>query len=129
MPRILQRGDYTGAQAERLQKEHAGELAERQGQIGLVNELAPEANLDGIFDPVTGQLVDADGALEVSPEDELPVEDMSFNGDGGYRLLRVNTDIEQMTYGVGNTFDLKRGKRYRVSEDLYQWLDSKGLVV
>jgi hypothetical protein len=124
----LQRGDYTGAQAERLQKEHAGELLERQGQIGLVNEVPPQADLDGIFDPFTGGLVDADGAAE-AVEDTSPVEEVAWDGGGGYRTLRVNTDIDEMTYGVGNTFSLKRGVRYRVSEDLYSWLDSKGLVL
>lgn len=47
----------------------------------------------------------------------------------GNRVKGVNSDIEDMTYGVGNTFTLKRGMRYRVSQDLYHWLDSKGLVL
>jgi hypothetical protein len=46
-----------------------------------------------------------------------------------YRVMRVNTDIEQMTYGVGTSYDFQRGKKYYVPSDIYRHLDSKGLVV
>jgi len=45
-----------------------------------------------------------------------------------YVNIRVNTDIEEMTYGVNNTFSLARGKQYRVSRHLARHLESKGLV-
>jgi hypothetical protein len=130
MARSVARGDYTGKESERLQKEHAEELLERSGKIGLVNQ-PPAADVDGIFDPFTSEPVEANGAREeVLDGDQTPIEYMGgFGGDGGYRVLRVNTNIEDMTYGVGNTFSLERGKRYRVSEDLYDWLASKGLVL
>jgi hypothetical protein len=111
-----------------LQKEHAAELADRQSQIGLVNEVVPP-EVDGVVDAFTGRLVDADGLEVVEVEDQGHVEHVTVNGDGDSRVMRVNTDIDDMTYGVGNTFSLKRGVKYRVSEDLYHWLDSKGLVV
>ena len=43
--------------------------------------------------------------------------------------MKVNTDIEDMTYGVGNTFSLVRGKKYWVDRGLYDHPASKGLVV
>jgi hypothetical protein len=33
-----------------------------------------------------------------------------------------------MTYGVGNTLNLVRGRRYRVSKEMAQHLVSKGLA-
>jgi hypothetical protein len=124
----VRRGDYTGQETARLQAQHADELAERQGRIGLVNEVPPEM-ADGLFDPYTGAPVEANGATERRLSDHAPVEEVSVNGDGQRKIMRVSSDIDDMTFGVGNTFSLKRGVRYRVSEDLYQWLDSKGLVL
>jgi hypothetical protein len=43
-------------------------------------------------------------------------------------VMRVTTDIEQMTYGAGTSYDFLRGRRYSVPLDLYRHLDSKGLV-
>jgi hypothetical protein len=120
----VQRGDYTGKES------HRDELLERVGKIGLVTDLPPEMT-DGLVDPFTGRAVELNGAQEeVLDGDRTPIQYTGgFGGDGGYRILRVNTDIDQMTYGAGNTFSLERGKRYRVSADLYDWLASKGLVI
>jgi hypothetical protein len=54
-------------------------------------------------------------------EDPIVVEDE-------YRVIRVNTDIEEMTYGIGNTLTFLRGRRYRVPQHLYAWLESRGVV-
>jgi hypothetical protein len=81
-----------------------------------------------VFDPFSGAPVEANGAVE--EVNQTPMEYLGgFGGDGRYKVMRVNCDIEQMTFGHGNTFDLKRGVRYRVSQDLYDWLASKGLVI
>jgi hypothetical protein len=121
-----QRGDYTGKETERLQREHRDELLERSGRIGLVNEL-PVDQVDGLFDPFSGAAVDANGAKEEI--EQGPIQYVGLGGGNGYKVMRVNTDVDDMTYGVGNTFSLKRGTRYRVAQDLYDWLASKGLVI
>lgn len=41
---------------------------------------------------------------------------------------RVNTDIEDMTYGAGNIFSLRRGVWYNFPRDLYDHLDDRGFI-
>jgi hypothetical protein len=45
-----------------------------------------------------------------------------------WRVIRVNSDVEEMTYGAGNTLTFLRGRRYRVPKGLYDWLESRDLV-
>ena len=33
-----------------------------------------------------------------------------------------------MTYGAGTMYTFERGRRYRVPRDLYEWLESRGVV-
>jgi hypothetical protein len=56
---------------------------------------------------------------EVAPEPKAKTE---------FVVMWVTTDIEQMTYGAGTSYDFLRGRRYSVPLDLYRHLDSKGLV-
>jgi len=172
MPSRTQRGDFTGSERQRLAEENAAELAERQKEIGLVNQVDIITEEEGIFDPATGRVI------EMSPEAQARIEALSepmtveddpildpavitpgygqptqptevqqkpktvaanvmevHGGDdepvtveSEWRVIRVNTDIEQMTYGIGNTYTFLRGHRYRVPFHLYQWLESRGVV-
>jgi hypothetical protein len=45
-----------------------------------------------------------------------------------WKVIRVNTDIEEMTYGAGTSYTFQRGRRYRVPRGLYDWLESRGVV-
>jgi hypothetical protein len=65
----------------------------------------------------------APNALQV---EDLGAEPMVVESE--WKVIRVNTDIEQMTYGVGNELTFLRGRRYRVPKDLYAWLESRGVV-
>jgi len=170
-----QRGDYTGVQRQRLAEENAAELAQRQQEVGLVNQVDTVIEEEGVFDPSSGQMVEMSPeaqarieALESQPvmvEDdpildptnvipgydpmknlqtvetqqvpkavrpnamevqELPPEPMVVEDE--WRVIRVNTDIEDMTYGAGTSFTFLRGRRYRVPRDLYIWLESRGVV-
>jgi hypothetical protein len=173
MPRA-QRGDFTGTQRQQLAEEKAAELAERQQEIGLVNQVDMVREEEGIWDPATGQV------MELSPETEskirqieepvtvdtdpildpsvpvpgydpmkdlqdmqtqqrskpqatnvLEVQDLGpepVTVESEWRVIRVNTDIEDMTYGVGTSYTFLRGRRYRVPYYLYQWLESRGVV-
>jgi len=174
MPRGTQRGDFTGQQRQTLAEEKAAELAERQQEIGLVNQVDLVREEEGIWDPETGQLmelsseaearirqveepitVDTDPILDPSvpvpgydPMKDLqpvgiqqqvrtvtpnPVEVLDLGPEpviveSDYRVIRVNTDIEDMTYGIGTSYTFLRGRRYRVSHHLYQWLESRGVI-
>jgi hypothetical protein len=174
MPRpTSQRGDFTGQERERLAREKADELVERQKEIGLVNQVDIVVEEEGVFDPSSGALlevsdqgrqrigqinepvmVDEDEIFDPSqPQPPKPppptqvtetqqvpkltrpnalqVEDLGAEPmvvDQEWRVIRVNTDIEQMTYGAGNDLTFLRGRRYRVPRDLYDWLESRGVV-
>jgi len=174
MPRGPQRGDFTGAQRQRLAEEKAQELADRQQEIGLVNQVDIVTEEEGIFDPATGAMVEmsAEGTARIEDlsqpmvVDEDPILDPSTSAQAydpmkdlrptetqqqarptptnsmevvdlgeepmtveeEWKVIRVNTDIEQMTYGVGNEYTFLRGRRYRVPKHLYQWLESRGVV-
>lgn len=174
MARGPQRGDFTGAQRQRLVEEKAQELADRQQEIGLVNQVDTVVEEEGIFDPSTGAMVEmsAEGqtriedlsqpvvvdedpildpstsaqvydsmrdlrTTETQPQAKSPVTNPMEVVDLGeepvtveeeWKVIRVNTDIEQMTYGVGNEYTFLRGRRYRVPKHLYQWLESRGVV-
>jgi hypothetical protein len=171
-----QRGDFTGSQRQRLTEEKAAELADRQKEIGLVNQVDIVVEEEGVFDPATGQLteplsekgqslidalhepvvVEDDDPildptkpvepydpmkdlrdLEIKQRDRTPAPNALEVVDLGvepilveeeWRVIRVNSDVEEMTYGAGNNLTFQRGRRYRVPHDLYNWLESRGLV-
>jgi hypothetical protein len=176
MPRgTTQRGDFTGQQRQKLAEENAKELAERQKEIGLVNQVDIVVEEEGIFDPITGELeelpesaqakvdqlqdqpvtVDDDSVLDPTHHPQMydPMKDfkdletkqeskpVSTNPlevqdlgpepivvEDEWRVVRVNTDIEEMTYGAEHTYTFLRGRRYRVPRGLYDWLESRGVV-
>jgi hypothetical protein len=169
-----QRGDFTGQERQRLAEEKAKELAERQEEIGLINQVDVVYEEEGIWDPASGQIVevpeDAQEKIEALSEpvtvDPDPILDPSLKVPGydpmknlqatqvqqrtkpqasnalevedlgpepvvvedEWRVIWVNTDIDEMTYGVNNTLTFQRGRRYRVPRDLYNWLESRGVV-
>lgn len=169
-----QRGDFTGQQRKKLAEERAAELAKRQEEIGLVNEVDIVREEEGIWDPSTNQMtelppeaqqriedleqqpvtVDDDPILDprgtktfdpmkdlqavqtqqvpkVMAPNALEVQDLGpepITVEEEWKVIRVNTDIEDMTYGAGNNLTFLRGRRYRVPRDLYDWLESRGVV-
>jgi hypothetical protein len=175
MPRTTQRGDFTGQQRQRLVEEHADELAQRQKEIGLVNQVDIVVEEEWIFDPVTGELtelpesaqakvdelqaqplvVDDDPILDPTQSppiydpmkdfrdlesqqqtkalatNPMEVQDLGpepLTVEDEWKVIRVNTDIEEMTYGAGTSYTFQRGRRYRVPRGLYDWLESRGVV-
>jgi hypothetical protein len=43
-------------------------------------------------------------------------------------VVRINTDLEDITLGYGNTFTFLEGRRYRVPRWVASWLDERGLT-
>jgi hypothetical protein len=134
-----QRGDYTGRLAQQQRAEQAEELSQRKGQLGMVSADDTVAEHEGIWDPATNQRLQLDPQTEKELQaqyeeqrrrdaEEIELAEDPMLVEGPYVTMRVFQDIDQMTYGVGNTFDLKRGRRYRVVPGLYQHLASKGLA-
>jgi hypothetical protein len=110
--------DATGKAAEDAAKRNAAELAARKGEISL-SRAAEEVSLaNDVFDPKnpdTPLLIDEIEEMGVSVNDEKII-------------IRVNTDIDDMTYGVGNSFTFKQGVKYSVPRDLADYLQRLGYL-
>jgi hypothetical protein len=95
---------------------------------------------DPILDPTQGRVADPMKDLrdletkqQNRPErhNVLEVQDLGsepITVDDEWKVIRVNTDVEDMTYGAGTNYTFERGRRYRVPRDLYDWLESRGVV-
>lgn len=99
--------DATGRKAVELAEKNAEALAERAGEISTINPL-PEVIVEADVDDV-----------EVS--DTVEVKE-------AFRMLRVNTDLEEITIGRGNIYTFKRGHKYKVPAHVYDHLEEKGYV-
>jgi hypothetical protein len=117
---VARPGDLTGRTKAALAKEHAEELASRANEIALINaaEAAEKANTIVEVKPKTPEPV-VDTVVEVAEavEVETPM-----------REFRVNTSLENMTYGHGNHYDFEEGVRYKAPKALYDHLDSLGYI-
>lgn len=130
--------DYTGRQKAKLAEAHKAEIQEAAGRIALITAEA-EATKDDIID-ITGSN---------EPLPQAVIQEVSVNS--AFRIIRVNSDIDQMTFGrsvvdSGNYDDpdmskhrpaimgpmnyhtFKEGQAYRVPADLAEHLDSLGYL-
>jgi hypothetical protein len=78
--------DHTGRLNERLQSEHATELKEAASRVALATAVAEEEK---------NIVVDYTDSTEPIPEVEIKAVQVS----SPYRMIRVNQNIDQMTYG------------------------------
>jgi hypothetical protein len=110
--------DVTGRAAEQAAKKRAKELEARQEEISLLRQIEQESVENDVFDPRV-----PDSPLLI---DE--VEQVSVGVKNETVIIRVFHDIEDMTYGVGNTLNFKAGQKYAVSPDLAGYLDRLGYI-
>lgn len=108
--------DATGKAAEDAAKRNAEELKKRQDEISTTRQAEAELLETAVFDPKR-------------PEEPLlidEVEEVGVSVNNDKVIIRTITDIEDMTYGVGNTYSFKAGVKYSVSRDLAGYLESLG---
>ena len=110
--------DATGRAAETAAKKNAAELKKRKDEISIAAQIEAESLENDVFDP---KHPDAPLVL-----DEIENVGVSTAGDMG--VIRTITDIEDMTYGVGNTFTFKAGVKYRVPSGLAAYLEQLGYI-
>lgn len=118
---VARPGDLTGRNKAALAKEHAEELAAREKEISLINAAAAAERDDTVHDVVPRDLSEPAPAAPIEVSDAVEVETPM-------REFRVNTAIENMTFGHGNHFDFEEGVRYRAPKALYDHLDSLGYI-
>jgi hypothetical protein len=118
---VARPGDLTGRNKAALTKEHAEELARREGEISLINAQAA-ADRDETVHEVKPRDMSAPAApAPIEVADAVEVETPM-------REFRVNTALENMTYGHGNHYDFEEGVRYKAPKALYDHLDSLGYI-
>lgn len=110
--------DATGAAAEKAAKTNAKALAERADEISLVRAQEAQSLRDDVFDPKK-----PDEPLLIDEVEELGVKTLDDSV-----IIRTVVDIEDMTYGVGNTYTFRAGQKYKVDKGLADYLEMLGYV-
>lgn len=120
-PKNHPHGDFTGREKARLQKEHAEELAKREGEIALINQQEKDFRNNTTVD-LTGN-----GPVILDGDDVQTLGDEEMS-EADFATIRVNSEIREMTVGAGTSYDFDEGQRYRVPRHIADHLEEKGLV-
>jgi len=110
--------DATGRAAEDAAKRNAEELQKRKDEISISRAAEQELLETAVFDPKK-----PDAPILI---DEIEEVGVSVNNDKV--VIRTISDIEDMTYGVGNQYTFKAGVKYSVSRDLAEYLERLGYI-
>ncbi|NBR26501.1 MAG: hypothetical protein EBU08_22515 [Micrococcales bacterium] len=95
--------DATGRAAEQAAKKNAAELQKRKDEISIAAQIEAEQLETQVFDP---KKPDAPLVLD-------EIENVGVTTANDTVIIRTITDIDEMTYGVGNTYSFKAGKAVR----------------
>jgi hypothetical protein len=110
--------DTTGRAAEDAAKRNAAELAARKDEISISRQAEAISLENDVFDPLNPS--------QPLLIDEIEEVGVSVNNDKV--VIRTHHDIEDMTFGVGNSYTFKAGVRYSVPRALAQYLEELGYV-
>ena len=105
--------DFTGKEADRLAKERDEAAVRAADELTMVQSAEREAN---------SEVVDyAAPPAAPQPQDSVQVRQP-------HRTVRINTDLQQVAYGKGTSYDFEAGRTYKLPTDFADHLDSKGFV-
>jgi len=130
--------DYTGKQQEALQESRKAEIVEASSRIALVNAQTRASK---------EEIIDYTDSPDPLPEVEVRAAELATP----YRMIRVNADIDQMTYGRSVTdpgdydnpdmsqrrpavmgpmkmFSFNEGQMYRVEKEIAEHLENLGYL-
>ena len=110
--------DATGRAAEQAAKKNAETLQKRKDEISIAAQIEAEQLETQVFDP---KKPDAPLVLD-------EIENVGVTTANDTVIIRTITDIDEMTYGVGNTYSFKAGVKYRVSSHLANYLEQLGYI-
>jgi hypothetical protein len=110
--------DATGKAAEQAAKKNAEALKKRKEEISIATQLETESLEKDVFDP---KKPDAPLVLD-------EIENVGVSTAGDMVIIRTITDIDDMSYGVGNTYTFKAGVKYRVPRSLADYLEQLGYI-
>lgn len=110
--------DATGRMREKQIQENAEAMQQRAGEMAMATAAAIIAEETEVIDattPSTGTVI-VDEATIVGAESKDSV------------VIRVVEDIDSMTFGAGNYYSFKAGKKYKVNMDIARHLEEKGYL-
>lgn len=110
--------DATGRAAEQATKKNAKILQDRKDEISIAAQIEAESLANDVFDP---KKPDTPLVLD-------EIENVGVTTANDTVIIRTITDIEDMTYGVGNHYTFKAGVKYRVPVDLSNYLEQLGYI-
>ena len=110
--------DATGKAADQAAKKNAEALKKRKEEISIATQLEAESLEKDVFDP---KKPDAPLVLD-------EIENVGVSTAGDMVVIRTITDIDDMSYGVGNTYTFKAGVKYRVPKSLADYLEQLGYI-
>lgn len=110
--------DATGRAAEKAAKENAKVLADRKEEISLMRQAEEVSLANDVFDPKK-----PDAPILI---DEIEEVGVSVKNDKV--VIRTISDIEDMTFGVGNHYTFKAGVKYSVPRELAAYLEQLGYI-
>lgn len=111
--------DATGAAAEKARKKTAEDKKREKDEITTARQQEQEELSTKVFDPKTEE--------ETVVIDEVEEIGVSVQGEQKV-VIRTVTDIEDMTFGVGNNYNFKAGVKYSVPRELAAHLERLGYV-
>ena len=110
--------DATGKAAEEAARRNADALAARAEEISVARAQETISLETDVFDPKK-----PDAPLLIDEVEEVGV---TINDDTV--IIRTITDIDDMTFGVGNSYTFKQGVRYKVPRELANYLQMLGYI-
>lgn len=110
--------DATGRAAEQAAKKNAAEIRKRQDEMAISRAAEEDLLETAVFDPKK-----PDTPIMI---DEIEEVGVAVNNEKV--VIRTITDIEDMTYGVGNTYTFKANVKYSVPKDLADYLENLGYI-
>jgi hypothetical protein len=108
----------TGRAAEQAAKKNQEALKKRKDEISIAAQIEAENLETSVFDP---KKPDTPLVLD-------EIENVGVSTNNEYVVVRTITDIEEMTYGVGNSYTFKAGVKYRVPLGLANYLEQLGYI-
>ena len=110
--------DSTGRAAEEATKKNQEALKKRKEEISIAAQVEADHLESHVFDP---KHPDMPIVLD-------EIENVGVTTANDTVIIRTITDIDEMTYGVGNTYSFKAGVKYRVPANLANYLEDLGYI-
>ena len=110
--------DATGRAAAAAAKKNAKAIQDRKDEISIAAQVEAESLEKDVFDP---KHPEAPLVL-----DEIESVGVSVNNERV--VVRTITDIDDMTFGVGNHYSFKAGVKYSVPTALAAYLEQLGYI-